>query len=99
MKIIIQSVNFKASETLEYFVNEKVGKLFNLSDSIIRADVTLREGASGDIENKCCEIRLVVPGNDHFVKKNSTGYEKSTMEAVEALQNILKKSMQKAQQN
>jgi putative sigma-54 modulation protein len=91
MNITIQSVNFKASDHLESFVNEKVGKLFNLSDTIIRADVTLREGASGDLQNKYCEIRLVVPGNDHFVKKNTDGYEKSTLEAVDTLQNILKK--------
>jgi ribosomal subunit interface protein len=92
MNINLQAINFKASEHLQSFVNEKVGKLFNHDDSIIRADVTLREGASGDLENKSCEIRLVIPGHDHFVKKSTTGYEKSIMDAVETLQNVLRKN-------
>ena len=69
MNIIIKSVDFKAGNALETFVREKVKKLFRQCDSIIRANVILRKGESKNPENKLCEIRLVVPGYDHFVKK------------------------------
>lgn len=90
-KIILQSVQFKASSRLEAFVQEKVSKLFEQDPSIIRADVTLFEGSAGDTKNRFCEIRLSVPGTNHFVKKNSENYEKSILDAVRTLQKILRR--------
>jgi len=95
-KIVIQSIQFKASKQLEEFINEKVGKLFELSLSIIRADVTLFEGASGNPLNQYCEIQLSIPGENHFVKKNSESYEKSIMEAVKTLQKIIRRQKTKS---
>ena len=69
MDIIIQSVGFKASDALESFVREKVSKLDHMSDNIVRANVTFYEASKSNPENNICEIRLEVPGNDHFVKK------------------------------
>ena len=43
--ITFQSVNFKASSTLEDFAKEKVSKLFEQDNSLIRADITLFQGA------------------------------------------------------
>jgi ribosome-associated translation inhibitor RaiA len=93
--ISFQSVQFKASLELENFVKEKVSKIFDQDDSIIRADVTLFEGAPGNLRNKFCEIQLSVPGENHFVKKNSENYEKSILAAVEALQKILRRKKTK----
>ena len=90
-KIVLQSVQFKASHDLEKFVGEKVSKLFEQDPSIIRADVTLFEGASGNPKSQFCEIQLSVPGENHFVKKNSETYEKSVLEAVKTLQKILRR--------
>jgi ribosomal subunit interface protein len=94
-KIILQSVQFKASPQLKQFVEEKVSKLLEQDASIIRADITLFEGASGNPKNQFCEIQLSVPGENHFVKKNSENYEKSVMAAVEALQKILRRQKTK----
>ncbi len=94
-KIIFQSVQFKASAQLEGFVMEKVSKLFDQDSSIIRADVTLFEGASGNPKNQLCEIMLSVPGENHFVKKGSDSYEKSVLAAVESLQKILRRQKTK----
>lgn len=91
MEIIINSVNFKANTLLETFVKEKVSKLFNLCNKIIRANVILRETENGNPENKLCEIRLMIPGNDHIVKKCTAVYEKSILQAVEVLQKIIRK--------
>ena len=91
MDIIIKSVNFKTGIMLERFVRDKVGKLFNQCHDIIRANVILREGKIGNPGNKLCKIRLMIPGNDHFVKKSSEVYEKSVLQAVEVLQKILRR--------
>jgi ribosome-associated translation inhibitor RaiA len=88
--IVFQSVHFKASADLEDFVQEKVSKLFEQDSSIIRADVTLFEGASGNPKNQFCEIQLSVPGENHFIKKNSENYEKSILAAIDSLQKILR---------
>jgi putative sigma-54 modulation protein len=89
--IVFQSIHFKASSELEKYVNDKVDKLFEQDNSIIRADVTLFEGASGNPNNKFCEIYLSVPGDNHFAKKNNENYEKSIIATVEALQKILRR--------
>ena len=69
MIIIIKSVDFKASNALKTFVREKVKKLFKQFDKIIRANVILKKEEGKNHENELCEIRLVVPGYGHFVKK------------------------------
>lgn len=91
MKVNLQSLHFKASEQLKEFINEKVGKLFHLNESIISAEVTL---VANDIKipnNKVCEIRLVVPGYDDFVKKEAASFEEAVLAAVETLQKVLRR--------
>lgn len=88
MDIIIQSLGFKASDALEEFIREKLGNL--KSDRIIRANVVLYKGSAGNPESDYCEIRLEVPGNDHFVKKHSPHFETSASECVEILSQMLK---------
>ena len=92
MNITIQSVNFKAGTQLENFIAEKVGKLFRHSDHIIRAEVTLRQIDSGNPQNKSCDIRLMIPGKDHFVSKSTDLYEKSVLESVRTMQKVLRSS-------
>lgn len=92
MNIIIKSADFKIGRGLETFVREKVKKLFRQSDNIIRAHVMLRKGANKSPKNKLCEIRLEVPGYDHFVKKSSEEYGKSVSRAVDVLQKILRRN-------
>jgi ribosomal subunit interface protein len=95
MDIIIQAKDFKIGNSLQAFVTDKVGKLYNKCKSIIRAEVILRQGGYAELENKLCEIRLLVPGNDHIVKVSSTIYEKSILKAVNVLQKILRRNKTK----
>ncbi len=90
MKINVQSVKFKASQDLHDHIEEKVGKLFKFNDRIIRADVTLFEDGNSH-DNQFCEIRLVVPGDDHIAKKNAASYEKAVTETVEVLAKVLRR--------
>jgi putative sigma-54 modulation protein len=92
MSIRIQSIDFKADQELTDFVNEKVGKLFTMTNDIIRADVALFLESKGNLENKSCRIQLVIPGNDHIVEKNSTSFEASVAECVDALLKIIRRA-------
>jgi putative sigma-54 modulation protein len=91
MKINLRAVNFKASEQLKEFIDEKVGKLFNFSNDIISAEVTLTANDIKIPNNKVCEIRLVVPGYDDFVKKEAQSFEEAILNAVEVLQKVLRR--------
>ena len=94
MDIIIQSLGFKHSNNLEEFVREKLSKLNKEAGKIVRANVTLFQG-SGANPNNYCEIRLEVPGNDHFVKKSHEVFETAILEAVETLQKVFRRNKEK----
>lgn len=96
MDVIIQSLGFTAGNELETYVREKLSKLDHMADNIIRANVTLFKGPQGSTENNYCEIRLEVPGHDPFVKKNGNTYERSVVDAVDTLQEILRRTREKA---
>ena len=95
MKVNINSVHFKTDKKLDSFITEKVEKLSDLYDGIIGSEVTLRVNNSEDHENKIAEIRLLVPGNDLFAKKQSKSFEEATDIAVDALRKQLNKHKEK----
>ena len=95
MQINLQTLKFNAKQELKDYVDEKVGKLAQYDDKIIRADVTLSLN-SDVVENKVCEIRLVIPGNDDFVKKNASTFEEAIHSCVDILQKILRRKKEQA---
>jgi ribosomal subunit interface protein len=96
MNINLQSLKFKASGQLKEFVDEKVNKLLRFDEKIISADVTLILDSANIPENKICEIKLVVPGNDDFVSKSATTFEEAIQDCVGTLQNILQRKKTRA---
>jgi len=85
MDIKIHSIRFDADTKLLDFINVKVQKLIQYFDDIIGAEVFLRLDRSQDLENKVVEIRLTLPRNELFAKKQSKTFEESTDLSVEAL--------------
>jgi putative sigma-54 modulation protein len=97
MDIIIQSLGFKHSESIESFITEKLNTV--KSDKLVRANVILFKGADSDPENNYCEIRLEIPGNDLFVKKHSAHFETSVSECVDVLKQQVNKNKEKQVHN
>jgi putative sigma-54 modulation protein len=95
MKVNINSVHFKTDKKLDSFITEKVEKLSDMYDGIIGSEVTLRVNNGEDHDNKITEIRLLVPGNDLFAKKQSKSFEEATDIAVDALRKQLSKHKEK----
>lgn len=95
MDVSINSVHFKADRKLEVFINEKVNKLSTFFDGVLRSEVTLKLDNNESRENKIAEIRLIIPGNDLFARKQSKTFEEATDTAVEALRRQLRKHKDK----
>lgn len=96
MTVKIQSIHFDADAKLLNFVESKVGKLNTYSNTIIDSEVMLRLDKSSSHENKIAEIKLLVPGNDLFAKRQCKSFEEATDQAVEAIRRQLKKQKEKA---
>ena len=91
MDIKIHSIRFDADTKLLEFITVKVRKLIQYFDDIIGAEVFLRLDKSQDLENKVVEIRLTLPGNELFARKQSKTFEESTDLSVEALRRQIMK--------
>lgn len=94
MEIIIQSLGFTAGDSLESYVREKLDK-FDKEARIVRANVVLFIGPDSNPNKYYCEIRLEVPGNDRFVKKSGDSFETAIVDAVNTLQQAMRKAKEK----
>lgn len=95
MRVKINSVHFKTDKKLDDFISEKIDKLISLHDGIIGSEVTLRVDNTDAPANKIAEIKLQVPGNDLFARKQSKSFEEAADTAVEALRRQLTKHKEK----
>lgn len=90
MKIHVQTLDFNPRQELLDFVDEKIGKLERFSDQIIECRVILRVEKSDKRDNKVCEVRAVIPGNDLFVKKQYESFEEGIQKATDSLERQIK---------
>jgi len=85
MKTNIQSIGFTASEDLTAFVKEKTAKISLHFDNIITSEVCLKSEKSATNDNKICDIRLVIPGNDLLASAQCTTFEEAIAQASDAI--------------
>ncbi|MBT3207124.1 MAG: ribosome-associated translation inhibitor RaiA [Bacteroidetes bacterium] len=95
MNIKIHSVRFDADAKLVEFVEARINKLIQLYDNIIGVEVFLRLVNNQNQENKVTEIRIEIPVNDLFAKKQEKTFEAATDSAIEALRRQIKKHKEK----
>lgn len=96
MNIKIQSVKFDADKKLIEYIETKVGKLSQVADDILNAEVVLKIDNSEKNGNKIAEISIDIPhGTDIFAKKQSKSFEESIDSVTVALRRQLKKFKEK----
>ncbi|MBY0477704.1 MAG: ribosome-associated translation inhibitor RaiA [Chitinophagaceae bacterium] len=95
MKIDIQSPGFTVNLELMGYIHEKVEKLSRYCGEIITSEISLRLENSDIKENKLCEIRLAIPGNDLFASSQCKTFEKAVSNAVEIIKEQLKRKKTK----
>jgi len=76
----------KASNRLEILAAEKLDKLLNKFDFVVRADVFLKkENTSQPDTGRICGIRLSTPGPRLFAESSNATFEASIVESVTEL--------------
>lgn len=95
MNLQIQSIHFDADRKLINFIEDKVSKLDHFYDGIISREVFLRLEKSDATTNKIVEIKLNVPGNELYVKRQCKTFEEAIDTGVEALSRQVKKHKEK----
>ena len=87
MKVMINSVHFKADQKLEDFITQKVEKY----SEVINAEVSLKLDNTDTPENKIADVRLVLRGDDLYASKQSKTFEESIDTSIDALKKQLEK--------
>ncbi len=96
MNFHIQTVHFDADSKLVEHVRQKIQKLNQFHDRIIKVDVFLKlDNLAHAIKDKIAEIRVHVPKADFFVKSTSKSFEASFDEAFNSLVVQIKRKKQK----
>ena len=99
MQIEIKSIDFTSKQELNDFVYEKLNTLVRFYKQVIGSEVFLRLDNSNTRDNKVCQIRLAIPGNDLLATARSKTFEQATLKVVKALkrqiQNLKTKSINK----
>jgi len=95
MNIKIQSVHFDADSKLIDFTEKKIEKILKFYDRIIGAEVIFRLDKNSKDENKIAEIRLEIPGNDLFAKRQCKTFEAAVDEVIDALKVQITKHKEK----
>lgn len=95
MDFKVNTVHFSADEKLVEYIKEKVKKLEKIYDHIIASEVYLRIDKSESNENKIAEVKILLPGNELFAKKQCKSFEEATDLAVAALKKQVEKHKSK----
>ena len=95
MKVNTQSVNFNADQKLIDFIQQRMNKLDQYYDKIIKSDVFLKIENTSEKQNKIFEAKISVPGDSFIVKKVCKTFEEGADSAVNSLGRQLKKRKDK----
>ena len=97
MNIQIHAVHFDASKELIDFINKKLSRLEDFSDTSIEAEIFLKLETKQNIKDKIVEIRVHTFGKTLFVTKTSKTFEESIDMALHTVLGQIKKKKEKIQ--
>jgi putative sigma-54 modulation protein len=95
MKIDIQYVHMPTSESLSMIITNKLNKLGNKFNWIIKAAVFLKLEPDASGAGKLCEIELSAPGPRIFASSQNDDFEKAVASTIKELEHQLKKRKKK----
>ncbi len=95
MDFKINTVHFTPDEKLVNFIQDKVKKLEIIYDNIIAGEIYLKIDKNESHDNKVAEVKLLLPGNELFAKKQCNSFEEAADSAVQALKKQVEKHKNK----
>jgi len=86
----------KISEKLVKSIRNDVMELSHINKKITRAEIEFKEDP-GILhgENKVCEIRLSIYGDNLFVRRSTENFEKSSKAAIKELKSLVRQQVKK----
>ncbi len=99
MDIEFHTASGKVSETLVGKIRNEMLKLSHLNKEISRAEIVLKEDTTIiPPENKVCEIRLTVYGDDLLSHSRTESFNKSANEGIKELRKLVRLQVKKQQE-
>jgi len=96
MTIEFHTQHAAVSEKLLDHIRSEIMKLAHLNNDINRAEVILKEEKTIiPSENKMCEIRLTIYGDDLLAHTYSENFRKSVREVIKELKKLIKQQLAK----
>jgi ribosomal subunit interface protein len=95
MEIKIKALGFTPRRILTDFIDKKLSKLFQFYDRLISIEVSLSMEKSEIKQNKQCDVRLIIPGNDLLASARCKTFEEAVVHSVEALIKQMEKKKNK----
>lgn len=96
MNVSVHAVHFSADGKLVEYVQNKVQKLTQFHDRIVKVDVFLKlDNVVHTIKDKVAEIKVHIPKHDFFVKTSSKSFEESFDNALLSVINQIKRRKEK----
>ncbi|MCF0177834.1 MAG: ribosome-associated translation inhibitor RaiA [Bacteroidales bacterium] len=93
MEIKVQSIKFDADQKLLDFVEKKIGKIDKFYEDIVRCEVIL--SLLSEHDNKNVKARVLIPGSEIVVEKNSDTFENAIVEVAGILKEKLVSAKEK----
>lgn len=91
MKITIQFIKMKPSESMSSYVTKKLQKIAKKYHWIIRTDVLFKSENDPSSKGHICEMEVSLPGPKLFATSNEKNYEMAVKETISDLEKQLKK--------
>lgn len=91
MEVRLQAVNTGTPSGLQEFAQKKLERLERFDDSILYAEVTLKETGHPERE-KNASVRLARPGADYFAEKEGKNFEEAIDQCIDALKKQIEKN-------
>lgn len=96
MTIEFHTPHGKISEKLVNNIRNKMLELSHINKEISRAEIILKEDETIiPAENKVCEIRLTVYGDDLLAHARTENFEQSAKEVIRELKKMVKQQVKK----
>lgn len=83
----------KVTESMVSATRNEMLRLSHINKDISRAEVILKEEEIIELENKVCEIRLSIYGNNLMSYSRTDKFEKSIKEAIKELKKMVKRQV------
>lgn len=98
MQYIFEYHDVEQSDRLEDYTKQKLDKLKDRFQDVIRADVFFKtENTTSNETGRICNIRLSLPGPRVFTEANNVDFIESINEATSELKRMLTKRKEKFQ--